>query len=471
MTEEVKKKASTDTAAPDASAAQGSQWASQAVEHAGETPVAPVTQASVAPMTGQQAMEIRPSEQVQANTPQATPQTNTREMEKRVNDAHMKSIMNNGFTAGSATPEQIDIRPEAIGADEWKGMSWRDAAKKRPDLTPAQYLSDVAKYRAARGEELPMSEIVSVLQGRDPDMTAKQAKRNERRQVWSERIGAIGNVLANLVNVYRTQNGNPAMQLDSIDKATARAQQIRAYNDAIANGKSRQYLQLLKENRAKKAAAAAQKAEWDHDIYMQKMKDNSPLNILKARVEAAREGTERAKAINEGKRGGLIDAQTADQKEETRLRSGKVASEIERNRASARNSNNSASLNAAKAHNERVNGGSGSGGKDKFITVRGANGRGERTFSEAKDGASWMNDAYEYMRRQSGPITETLAAVERNYRGEANGAPSDQALRSAIAHWNAMGASDEEYESYFGPQASNKTTNTVPNLTKWEHKK
>lgn len=205
---------------------------------------------------------------------------------------------------------RIDIpgTPQNNGSADWRSLDYDSAVKFNPDLSVSQYISGASQYRKENNQPgFSDMELYALLGGKDPykskkelDEEEKQRSKDEKRLRAGYYVDSIGNLLANLINYTRTTKGNPAMDLRGLsmnrgrlDNERNRLQQLRLYHDNLARSNYKDYMDKLKEQRAREAAAAAAEVEFQRKIALEQMKQNSPLTKLKEESEKIRkEGLE-----------------------------------------------------------------------------------------------------------------------------------------------------------------------------------
>ena len=192
--------------------------------------------------------------------------------------------------------EQPNIKPGTDTRDWRRTASYDEAVKIDPTLTRAGYIGGVSQYRAENGmQPLSFAELYSNLAGHNPFQSAEQEAKQEQKLRRAERVNAIGNVLANLVNYVRTVNGNPAMRLQPIAAGQQRIDQLRAYQDALDNSRYKDYMAILGQQRAEDAARDAAAQKFQQQIFLENLKQNNPVNLARAKAAEAALGTEAAK--------------------------------------------------------------------------------------------------------------------------------------------------------------------------------
>lgn len=343
----------------------------------------PADEAAVAPATIQSPVPLAPKPAPAENTGL---QDTTNQMVKDV------------------TKQPVNIQGTQ-GAD-WRTMNWGDAAKYNPQLTRSEYLGGVEQYRKDNGmAPLSYGEIAAVLQNKDPFISAADEEKRKKRLVAAERVNAIGTVLANLLNVTRTQNGNPAMQINPEELGETKINRMRDWYYKEGNNNYANYYTSLAKDRAARAAAEAADLEYERKLAIEAAKQNSPLN--------------RARLENEGRRGTLLDAQA----EEQRLKNKNLPQEQEdRHRLSvARQSQAYAAAAKSKSDTNR-----------KFINLSMKDGK-QRRYSPDSDGADWVHAAYIEMLKQAGDNAKNYT-VNKGLMG--NELPDVNDMYNMIAKYN-----------------------------------
>lgn len=201
---------------------------------------------------------------------------------------------------------KIDIpgTPQNNGSADWRSLDYDSAVKFNPDLSVSQYISGASQYRKENNQPgFSDMELYALLGGgKDPykskkelDEEAKQRNEDDKRLRTGYYVDSIGNLLANLINYTRTTKGNPAMDLRGLgmnrgrlDNERNRLQQLRIYHDNLARSNYKDYMDMLKEKRAREAAVAAAEVEFQQKLLLEQMKQNSPLTKLKEESERAR---------------------------------------------------------------------------------------------------------------------------------------------------------------------------------------
>ena len=220
--------------------------------------------------------------------------------------------------------EQPNIKPGTDTRDWRRTASYDEAVKIDPTLTRAGYIGGVSQYRAENGmQPLSFAELYSNLAGHNPFQSAEQEAKQEQKLRRAERVNAIGNVLANLVNYVRTVNGNPAMRLQPIAAGQQRIDQLRVYQDALDNSRYKDYMAILGQQRAEDAARDAAAQKFQQQIFLENLRQNSPL----AQAQARRAGAEALRAETQ--------AQYAEAYEKSKIRRNDEAAGASRASATA----------------------------------------------------------------------------------------------------------------------------------------
>lgn len=200
---------------------------------------------------------------------------------------------------------RIDIpgTPQNNGSADWRSLDYDSAVRFNPNLSVSQYISGASQYRKENNQPgFSDMELYALLGGKDPykskkelDEEEKQRSKDEKRLRAGYYVDSIGNLLANLINYTRTTKGNPAMDLRGLgmnrgrlDNERNRLQQLRIYHDNLARSNYKDYMDMLKEKRAREAAVTAAEAEFQQKLALEQMKQNSPLTKLKEESERAR---------------------------------------------------------------------------------------------------------------------------------------------------------------------------------------
>lgn len=205
---------------------------------------------------------------------------------------------------------RIDIpgTPQNNGSADWRSLDYDSAVKFNPNLSVSQYISGASQYRKENNQPgFSDMELYALLGGKDPykskkelDEEEKQRSKDEKRLRAGYYVDSIGNLLANLINYTRTTKGNPAMDLRGLgmnrgrlDNERSRLQQLRLYHDNLARSNYKDYMDKLKEQRAREAAVTAAEVDFQRKLTLEQMKQNSPLTKLKEESEKIRkEGLE-----------------------------------------------------------------------------------------------------------------------------------------------------------------------------------
>lgn len=191
--------------------------------------------------------------------------------------------------------------PAGTDTRDWRKTSnYDDAVKIDPNLSRSQYISGVSQYRKDNNLS-PFSdgELYSILSGKDPFISASDEKKQENRIKIAEGVNAIGNVLANLVNYMRTRNGYQSMNLQSGEIARQnRIDKLKAYQDALAQSNYNIYLNAIQSQREQEAANAAAEREFQEKLFLENMKNDTPLARAQARAAEAKAENEIAKKDN-----------------------------------------------------------------------------------------------------------------------------------------------------------------------------
>lgn len=221
---------------------------------------------------------------------------------------------------------RIDIpgTPQNNGTADWRSLDYDSAVKFNPNLSVSQYISGASQYRKENNQPgFSDMELYALLGGKDPykskkelDEEEKQRSKDEKRLRAGYYIDSIGNLLANLINYTRTTKGNPAMDLRGLginrgrlDNERSRLQQLRLYHDNLARSNYKDYMDKLKEQRAREAAATAAEAEFQQRLTLEQMKQSSPLTKKKEETEE-----ERRKGLEANRK--LVEARAEAQRKE-----------------------------------------------------------------------------------------------------------------------------------------------------------
>lgn len=191
--------------------------------------------------------------------------------------------------------EQSYVAPGTDTRDWRRAANYEDASKINPNLSRSQYISGASQYRKDNNMQ-PFSdaELFTMLSGKDPFTTPQQERKNEKRLQTAERVNAIGNVLANLVNYVRTTKGNPAMSLPSMSQNQARIDRLRNYQDALAKSNYNNYMNILSAQRQAEREQDEADRLFQQKIYLESMKQNNPL--ARAQLKRAEQQIESEKA-------------------------------------------------------------------------------------------------------------------------------------------------------------------------------
>lgn len=248
---------------------------------------------------------------------------------------------------------RIDIpgTPQNNGSADWRSLDYDSAVKFNPDLSVSQYISGASQYRKENNQPgFSDMELYALLGGKDPykskkelDEEEKQRSKDEKRLRAGYYIDSIGNLLANLINYTRTTKGNPAMDLRGLgmnrgrlDNERSRLQQLRLYHDNLARSNYKDYMDKLKEQRAREAAVTAAEVEFQRKLALEQARQNSPLTKKKEETEE-----ERRKGLEANRK--LVEARAEAQKKENESYEGKAKLEadyLKERIKSARNGDN-----------------------------------------------------------------------------------------------------------------------------------
>lgn len=314
----------------------------------------------------------------------------------------------------TAKPEPIleqKVEVSNFHPEDWKrAKDYETAALYNPKATRAQYLSANAKYRAENGlPAMSYEEIVHSLQGGDPFKSKEQELKEQKRMRTAERINAIGDVLVNLVNYGRTKAGNPVMNLSSIrEQGYNRLNNLRKYQTMLSRQNYGDYLNTIARDRAAEAANDAENRKFQQQIYLQTLKDNNPLN--KARI-----GTQQAQQqyYTERTKGAQIENEYKPKEREAGLRL-----------TGARTKQAEASSAASYARAKK------SGEENKYLEVTLNSGK-KKKYSP-KDGANWVQKAYQEMLAESGKNKSEYEV--RKLFGES---PTNQEMYDAVTRYES----------------------------------
>lgn len=182
---------------------------------------------------------------------------------------------------------------------DWRSLDYDTAVSRMPNLSRSQYLSGAAQYRKENNlPQMTEGEIYRTLAGKDPFVSAKEEQEREKGFRRAERINAIGNVLANLVNYMRTKNGSPAMNLQPLSAGQQRIDKLKAYHDSLSRSSAASYLSFLERQRAMEAARDAEERDYSRKLALEEYKRNSPLSKAQVKAAEQRIETERARQRN-----------------------------------------------------------------------------------------------------------------------------------------------------------------------------
>lgn len=194
--------------------------------------------------------------------------------------------------------DKVELRPkeQLKGGVDWRSLDYDSAIKFNPSLSRSQYISGAAAYRKENNKPgFTDAELYTLLGGKDPFISAEQEQKNERRMKAAGYVDAIGGVLANLVNYIRTTRGNPAMNLSSLSKNTARLDRLKAYHDNLSRQNFGVYLDMLEKQRAREAAAEQAENKFRQQLALEQLKQNSPYSLARLNTEQERAKTEEAR--------------------------------------------------------------------------------------------------------------------------------------------------------------------------------
>lgn len=292
------------------------------------------------------------------------------------------------------------------GVKPWQEMTAQEAFTAHPQLSPASYLSGVAEYREKNGlPGMSYAEIASALGGRNPMKSIEQAEQEERRLRAAERINAIGSVLANLLNVTRTQAGHPGMNLSGVgNQGQERIDRLRLYGQRLASQNLQDYMGAVARDRAAKsqaAVSAAQQRRWEAQ--------------QKANERDYRFGLYKFEAEQAGKE---ADRARREQAEKSKLEE------------TARHNRSMESIGRTRVAGERR-------GKEQFIDILGNDGKKSKRYSPTEHGNNWITTAYKDMIDRSGGKESPYKVNKANMFGSESTAPSNQEMYDAISRYNA----------------------------------
>ena len=191
-------------------------------------------------------------------------------------------------------PDLKDVvqRNQWIEAHPWvTGTDYKNTYRVYNDLTPAQLLRDIAEYRRMEGKEIEAWEWPAILAGRDPNQSEREARREERREAWANRINAIGDVVNHFVNFGRAMGGNPIAQVRDTYNPE-QAARLRAAHENLRRQHYLDYMNAMKwkydqTKREREAAAKikarqeAEKIKWESPLYQEQLKGQQLTNDIK----------------------------------------------------------------------------------------------------------------------------------------------------------------------------------------------
>lgn len=321
----------------------------------------------------------------------------------------------------NVTPRPIAVkvdRDKTIGVTSpWVKMSASDAYKQYEDLTPAQYLRDLTAYKRAGDEDLSYADIVSALDGRNPNKPEKDLKKERRRERAATAVNALGTVLAHLVNYGRTKAGHPAMRLAGVEDGERRIDEMRRRRQAMDRNAYETYLGMIDAERKERAAKVAADLKWQQQLALEQMKQNSPLERERINTEKVRQRSIGANVTlsQERANGVRLDNEHKPKKQQAEL----DLYEARRRQALA---------SAAKSGSER---------NKKFIEVYGADGNSVK-YSPDVDGEGYIQKAYRYIINSTGGDKSPYKIKKMNSNlMSGNTGYYDNEMLDVIARYNA----------------------------------
>lgn len=283
------------------------------------------------------------------------------------------------ITITANVPDIVIDRDKTIAEfSPWVKMNANEAYNNYKDLTPAQYLRDLTAYKKAGDEELSYADVVSALDGRNPNKSENDLKKERRRYRAASAINSLGTVLANLFNVYRTSKGNPSLKLNSLEHGQKRIDELRARNMALDRSAHDAYMSAIMAQRKEQGEKAAADLKYIRDLEKLKMEQNSPLNNEKINTEKTRQESNRATAE-------YTKSRTAGQQADNDYKPKKQQAEL----ALAEARRQQALASAAKS-------GKNDDGMKESVSVIGPDGQ-KKVYSRKTDGEGYINAAYNWI--------------------------------------------------------------------------
>ena len=290
-------------------------------------------------------------------------------------------------------PDVVIDRDKTIAEfSPWVKMNANEAYNNYKDLTPAQYLRDLTAYKKAGDEELSFADVVSALDGRNPNKSENDLKKERRRYRAASAINSLGTVLANLFNVYRTSKGNPSLKLNSLEHGQKRIDELRARNMALDRNAHDAYMSAIMAQRKEQGEKAAADLKYIRDLEKIKIEQNSPLNNEKINTEKTRQESNRATAE-------YTKSRTAGQQADNDYKPKKQQAEL----ALADARRQQALASAANSGGSKT---------QKYVELLGADGKVTR-YAPETDGDSYVHKAYRYIINSTGGEEKSPYRIEK----------------------------------------------------------
>ena len=224
-----------------------------------------------------------------------------------------------------AAAEEEEETSSGNASVDWRSLDYESAVKYNPQLSLSQYISGASQYRKANNQEgFSEDELITLLNKVKDPYKSKEELEEEEKRMKKDRIrmqtgyyiDSIGNLLANLVNYKRATKGNPDMDLrglntnrDRLDKERDRLDKLQKYHDGLARSNYEDFMNKLKEQRAREAAATAAEVEFQRKLSLEQVRQNSPLTKKKEETEE-----ERRKGLEANRK--LVEARAEAQRKE-----------------------------------------------------------------------------------------------------------------------------------------------------------
>lgn len=316
------------------------------------------------------------------------------------------SLASAAAVPGAPPKLESNVAPDFVrmGYDEW--------AKQHPNTSRGEYAYALSNYRRKNGQpDLSYAEWQNIIKGNNPWETEADKKKRERREKAAFLIDGVGGLLGNIVNYVRAKNGHVAMPGFDVGKAYDRLNLLRQGQEKIANRNYQAYMDAIVRDRAEKAkkdaaaaALAAEQRKYQHAIDLEGLKQNSPYNKARIDTQAAQSEYYRTRTA-----GLQSDNEYKPKKQEAELKL--LGARTNQANAAARRS----------------------AGTDKYVEIETPDG--VMTYSPAKNGSNWIQEAYHEMLAISGK-DKSPYKVNKLF-GAGSEAPTDQEMYDAITRYNA----------------------------------